>query len=468
MARKPRTPKTPGSQPGFIEGSTPTDERIGFIGLQQTGGWLQEEQQPELRGLRGMRVYRNIADNSTTVGALLFAVQMLLRNATWTVQARDETVEGQKAKELLEGMLDDMATTWPDVVDEIVTMFVYGFAPLEIIWKQRRGEKIGSDARLKTSKFNDGYLAPAALELRSQLTLNRWLFNAETEELEGLEQMPPGRGMIEIPRERLALFRTTKVLNNPEGRSLLRTSWRAYNIVTKMENVEAIGVERDLAGYPIIFLPPEYFEATASAAQKAELQSYRKLVTLIRRDQSEGMVLPAKYDRHGNRTHEIVLLGTGSSRQMQTGPIIERWHRYIATAALADFLFLGQQAVGSFALSSDKTALFAAAIGGFGKSITDTFNTEVVRKIWAYNGFDADIMPSLKFGDLETADMASIAALLTAMAGAGAPLFPDRELENHIRRLAGLPEAPEDAGDMADQPGQGPQPADPAVDQLDQ
>ncbi len=74
------------------------------------------------------------------------------------------------------------------------------------------------------------------------------------------------------------------------------------------------------------------------------------MVKSIRRDEYEGLVLP-----HG---FEFELVSTGGARQFDTNAIINRYDAKIAMTVLADFIMLGHQKVGSFALSSDKTELF--------------------------------------------------------------------------------------------------------------
>lgn len=46
--------------------------------------------------------------------------------------------------------------------------------------------------------------------------------------------------------------------------------------------------------------------------------------------------------------------------------------------------------------------------------------------------------------DIEQQNIAEVAAFITSLTGAGAKMFPDREIENHMRTLAELPLAPED------------------------
>jgi hypothetical protein len=57
---------------------------------------------------------------------------------------------------------------------------------------------------------------------------------------------------------------------------------------------------------------------------------------------------------------------------------------------LADFVLMGHENVGSFALSSDKTALFAVALGGWLDGIRDIFNLHAIPRLVAINGWPTD------------------------------------------------------------------------------
>ena len=63
----------------------PKDE-IGRTGQQRYGGVFYEEFLPELRGQRGIRAYKEMSENDDIIGAILFAVKMLIRNVHWGVQ----------------------------------------------------------------------------------------------------------------------------------------------------------------------------------------------------------------------------------------------------------------------------------------------------------------------------------------------------------------------------------------------
>ena len=56
-------------------------KEIGRIGQQRYGGMVYEEYLPELRGKHGIAVFHEMSENDDIVGALLFAIKMLVRQA---------------------------------------------------------------------------------------------------------------------------------------------------------------------------------------------------------------------------------------------------------------------------------------------------------------------------------------------------------------------------------------------------
>jgi phage gp29-like protein len=114
---------------------------------------------------------------------------------------------------------------------------------------------------------------------------------------------------------------------------------------------------------------------------------------------------------------------------------------------LADFILIGHQAVGSFALASSKTELFAVAIGGWLTSIADVLNRHAVPRLLALNPeFAKAKMPTFAHDDIETPDLEGLGNYIAALSGAGMTLFPDEELEDFVRRAAGMPERAEGDG----------------------
>lgn len=343
-------------------------------------------------------------------------------------------------------------------------MFTHGYAPMEIVWKRR-------DAESRKGKPADNLIGVRSIRLRSQLSIMGWVFDEDDPDIvTHVRQQAMNKrvgGWIDIPMGRILLFRTTTARSNPEGRSILRNAYRSWKFKTRIQEIEGIGVERDLAGLPVAYVPAHILSPSASAEDKAQKAAWEALVQNVRRDAAEGILLPSARDQSGNLIYEMRLLSTGGTRTFDTSKIIDRYDRGIATSVLADFIFLGQQAVGSFALSSDKTALFASALGGFLKSIAAVLNERIVRSLWQYNGLDDELRPTLVPGDLEKANLAELGTFLTSMSGAGAMLFPDRDLENYLRKQGGMPPAPEEADGMdpryAGMPGDPNDPNDPSM-----
>jgi hypothetical protein len=421
---------------------------IGSSGLRQTGGYLYEEILKELRGLRGANTYREMADNDPIVGAVLFAITMLIRQAEWRVQSVDESTESELAQQFVEEVIADMNTPMSSIMTEICSMFIYGYAPMEIVWKRRLGTE--RKELSERSAYDDGKIGIRAISLRAQTSIVRWEIDNDDGEIFGVVQQPLNGGMVTIPAEKMLLFRTSTERNNPEGRSVLRNAYRPWMFKKRIEEIEGIGIERDLAGLPVAYIPSQYFDASADATEKQTYAAWKRLVTQVRRDQQEGLILPSDRDQSGNLLFDFKLLSTGGTRSFDTSKVIDRYNRAIATSVLADFIFLGQQSVGSFALSSDKTALFATAVGAFVKLIAEEFNRNLLPKLWKLNGMDFSIMPTLVPGDLESPNLTEVADYVAKLSQSGAPMFPDRDLENHLRQIAGFPLAPEEGEDMGD------------------
>lgn len=418
-------------------------EEIGSTGLNQSGGYINEEFLEQLKGKKGARVYRQMADNDPVVGAMLFAINMLIRQVDWSLKPADDSPKAEEMADLVKGMLfEDMQFTWEDTITEISTMLIFGYAPMEVVLK-RRGGRDARDPKNR-SNFDDGYWGVRKIALRAQETIERWDL-ADNGDILGLWQQPISGSQIYIGADRILLFRTESTKNNPEGRSILRNAYRPWFFKTRMEEIEGIGVERDLAGLPVVRVPGALFKRDADPEEKRSLRDYKNLALNIKRDKNEGLVLPNTRDKEGNYTYDVTLLTTGGTRQFDTTAIVDRYDKRIAMTCLADFILLGQTSAGSFALSSDKTSLFASAIGGFLKQIAAPFNNTLIPELWRVNGLKYELMPTLCHGDLENVDLDQLGRMITAMVGGGAMLFPDRDLENSIRGRLGLPEAPEDS-----------------------
>jgi hypothetical protein len=66
-------------------------------------------------------------------------------------------------------------------------------------------------------------------------------------------------------------------------------------------------------------------------------------------------------------------------------------------------------------------------------------NNYAVPRLFRLNGDKSGIYPRFRHEEVQKPALADLATFIAALAGAGAQLFPDVELENHFRLLAQLP-----------------------------
>lgn len=412
----------------------------GVSGLRQWGGYIYEEDDPNLRGLNGIRFFR-LMSRYPTCAAIRFALESLMRRSVWRIEPSGKTAAHDDAAEFMTGVLfEDMAHQWEDFIADACSMFPYGFAPFEIVYKKRSGIPKGTDPT-KGSRFDDGKIGLKRIALRSQDTLSRWAFDEQNkDELVGMYQIDPVKGGEPfIPAERLVLIRTTPARTNPEGESILRGAVRPYQQVLEIEMAEGSMATR-AAGVVVVDIPEGAYKDPLTRAAWEGIG--RNLA-----DNREGFVLlPTVVDKEMKAVpaYNIRYVVADGRRSGDMGPIITRKQREILMTVLADWLMLGHTAVGTQALSSDKSSIFMTALGGYLGVILAAVNREIIPAVWAANGLPWDLMPQARAEPLEKSDLGVIGSFVSALSGAGMPLFPDDELENALRALAKLPAKPEE------------------------
>lgn len=433
---------------------------IGFGGLNQSSGMVREEFHKELQGKQAIAKYREMWMNEPIVGAVMFAVTMLIRQAKWymrpwidpalteaapsaskpqkdpanpePVQAaplQEATPEAKERAHFVESCMADMSHSWEDMIVELLTMLPFGWSLLETVYKRRAGPM---KDEAESSRFTDGAIGWKRMPLRSQDSLKNWIFDDTGCAIAMVQQTLTGQSAT-LPLTKCLLFRTQSHKNNPEGRSILRTSYRPWYFKKRIEEVEGIGVERDLAGLPVL-TPPENLDIwnTRDTAMINLKVAAEAIVRNIRRDEQEGVLLPFGWT--------LALLSTGGRRAFDTGAIVDRYNNLIAMTVLADFIILGHNnRYGSFALGSSKTHMFGMAIGGWLDVIKSVFNRYAIPRLFAVNGWPVDQLPTLEYEDIETPDLTELATYITALAKAGMKMFPNPTLEKYLLRVGTMP-----------------------------
>lgn len=417
--------------------ATSTDfAEVGSSGLSVNAGQVTEDFLRQLQGRQGMAIYREMAENHPVIGATLASIEMLFRSVDWTVQPADSDDEAAiNEAEFVASCMADMSTSWEDFVSSVLGFLVYGYSLHEIVYKRRQG--LTDDGG--NSKFDDGRIGWRKLPVRAQDTITEWRLDSHGG-IEGAIQQDPSAGTnVFLPIEKSLLFRTTTRMNNPQGRSILRSAYVSWYYQKRITEIEAIGIERDLAGMPVALVPPQLLSNSATAAETQALDAIKEIVRNIRRDEQEGLVFPLAYDPEtGNLAYDIKLMSTGGRRQFDTNQIIGRYDTRIAMTMLADFLLVGHDRIGAQALSVSKIELFQDSISAYLANIADVLNSYAIPRLMRINGIDPRLGPTIAYTAPRAPDLDTISNYVSRLATAGA-LMPDDSLDEYLREIGGLP-----------------------------
>jgi len=440
MARSPATPGSaavdtnPLSQP-FVE--------MGATGLRQYGGYVRTEWLRDLQGWRGIRVLKEMRDNDPIIGGIFLAIELVLRNISFRIEPADKNAPADvEAAAFVNSCIADMEQSWPDLVGEILTFLHYGWSVHETVFKTRKGR---TREPKSNSKYDDGLIGWRKFAARSQDTLLRWEFDESGDAVAMVQLIPTGSPLLTVPLARCLHFRTTSARGSPEGRSLLRSAYTSWYYGKQIQQIEAVGIERDLAGLPVAWVPPKYLSSTASAEDAATLNMFKKMVRDTVRNEQEGFVLPLAYDANGNKMFDFALINSAGKRNFDTSAIVNRYDQRKAMSMVADFIMMGHEKVGSFALSDNKTDLFEVAINAWLDVIASEFNRKAIPDLLEINGMEGSVQ--MQHADVSKSDLEQLGAFIEKTTRAGA-ITPDDGLEAHLRDEAGLPPQ-EEAGQRA-------------------
>ncbi len=423
---------------------------VGRSGLNQWNGVIRDDDSSAaLSGDRRFAVIREMVETDPTVGAVMFAIEMLIRRVAWAVEppadATDPVLAEEVAAFIRSCLFDDLDVGWEDTLSEILSFIPYGFSFFEVVYKRRLGESIDPDT--PSSAYDDGRVGWSRWAPRAQETLYRWEFDRFGSPIAFVQVTPPIYVPTPIPLAKGLLFRTTARKGNPEGRPVVKTAHQAWYYKTRIQKIEAIGIERDMNGVPFAEVPAEYMSPGATADQKATVAATFDTVRNVKQDTQAGIVWPQAYHpQSGKPMFSFSLLSTGGQRQIDTNAIIARYKADIAGAVLADFVLLGHAQVGTYNLAQVKSALFTTALEAWLDIVTSVINDQAIKPLVRLNGWDPSVAPSLTHAKMEAVDLGAVGAFLGQLSQAGVIGELDEDQRTFLLGLAGIPVPHEEEG----------------------
>lgn len=410
---------------------TPNFIEVGSTGLKRYGGWILDDFVEELQSWPQVcGIFEEMA-NSATIGALLRAIQQIAKNVRWYVHPKSQSREDLEAAEFIDSCFEDMEHPFQSVIDDALTMLPYGWALEEIVYKQRLGPLYKDPT--KHSKFSDGRIGIRKIPLRAQRTLFSWIFAEDGDQRGDVIAMrqlsPPDYEWVDIPLSKCLLFRVDPDGGNPQGRSILRSAVRCFQLKSRLEVVEGISTERDLTGLPVLKIPASVITSKHEDAK----HSYQELVQGIKRGDADGVVLPSDAwpDTVVNK-YDLKLLTSGGAKQYSTREVIRRYDQQILSTVLADFLIPGTN--DAHVIHTVKQDVFNAAITGVLDVIAEEINRKLIPQLLTVNLLPGEA--TLKHSNPAGTDLRMLGKYIKSLKFAGVPI--EHTAEEHLKDVASL------------------------------
>ena len=417
---------------------------LGISGENTINGQIRSDEfLPELRGKKAIRKYREMRDNDSTIGAVMYATEQVLRDVDLKVYACNDSPEAQREADFVESVLCDMDHTLDDHIAEALSCLSYGFAWFEVVYKRRVGPTQSSDK--KRSKYTDGRMGVRKIAMRAPWTVSRFDVDNKTGDIQGIYQDGGYAGTTKhyIPSRKSLYYRTTSLNGDPSGRSILRNAYTSYEYLNNLQAIEAIAVERELAGIPVARIPSEYLSPDATPSQVQFKSNLEQILRDVKFNEQGYIITPSDTypDKDGSPTNirlvDVELMSSSGSRNIDIDPIVRRYQHDIARSVLSEFLMLGSQG-GSYALSKSKTDLFLRALESYIQQIVDVLNKQLVERLWELNGLDYSLMPTIRAGDVAPHDLREIAGFLRNLNGADINVSNHPEVIQNLMDIADL------------------------------
>lgn len=398
--------------------TTPQTVELGSVGFKHNAGRVHEEWLPELQGARGVRKYRELGDNISEIGASLQVIKLVATRAKWKFEPFSPDATDVEIAAFFDRAKDGMTHSWASLIRSALAFLQYGWSAHEVVMR----------------RLPDGKIAWEKLAPRPPSTLDRWEISPTGEVLAMYQRNPSTHEVVKIPYSKLLNFRAGRDESaGPEGVSVLRGLVNDCYRYKRLCEAEAIGVERSLAGLPVMGIP-----ATAMVDGNETYEAAKRIVQGLRADSDSGVVLPLEYAEGGQPLYTLSLLSASGSTLPNTSEIIGGLRKSITQALSTDFMLIGHSSTGSFALADNKTSMFETAVEGYLDFIAEEVQHKLVPITLSMNGWDVARPPKLVHLPLEKEDLARLSEYISKLVVTRV-LTADDALETHVRQAADLP-----------------------------
>jgi hypothetical protein len=370
---------------------------------------IEKEPFSELQPPEGLAKYRNMKKNDPIIGGLMLRIENILRSTKWKIVGPNADF----VKAQLEGLPQGINS----LVQDMASSLTYGFSVNEKVWGVR-----------------DGIIYIKDVAPRHQLTIQEFA-NGKIYQLSANFAMPISKCLHFIPIE---------ICRNPFGESILRHIYKPYYYKSSIEASEALGIDRDLGGLPIMQAPegfdftkadtssPNYDPNVASTVDWA-----KNVVKYVRKDSSQGVILP-----HG---WILNILKSETRSTIPTSDIVNRYNTEMAVGLLESFAVMGGFASTNNANTEAHIEDFLETCNTILGLMAEKITKSLIHDICAFNNLTD--YPELQFVKVRRARLDRLASFVSRLVDKEI-ITVTNALEEELLQIASLPYRPDDKKEL--------------------
>lgn len=415
---------------------------MGYSGMSIFSGITQDEMYRELTFPNSLKTYKKMSYH-TSINSCLNLYDNLISKVTWRVVPPPNATEKEKQEaEFINQCLQDMQTPLRRVVKDALSSNIYGFSVLEKVFYRRTNSN--------GSLYNDGKIGIKKIAHRNQESIKNFVFSADGNDVIGVKQSLAGangnrytqaKTDVVIPRNKFILVTAGRNREDPYGVSPLRDAWLSYTYLVLTEEAEATGLQKDLAGTPLLRIPATYLSADASPEQKQLYEGFKNIVRNIQVNNQSGLILPSDQSQETKSyLFDFELIPSqGNGKTFATDKIKQYFQNQIYTSLGADVLLLGSSSSsgGSYALATVKNTLTGTRAEAMLDGLVECFNQDLIKHLYELNGMDATRMCTLDYENLHAPDLDMVSRFIQRTKAVGA-LPMTHDVVNYVLGTIGL------------------------------
>lgn len=291
----------------------------------------------------------------------------------------------------------DMQT--PRSVGRDASDFIYkGFAPFEFVGK-RGGDEYSDKWVIKKLAYVDSLSLDQSrpievakdgnsiLNLRQQLSSFRGTYgNLITTNIR--------QGVSRIPWKKVVYSSYSSTTSQPLGISALDACYTAWREKILLQDYTLIGVTKDFAGTPVLYVPSELTEnaaANPNSDSAKVLEQLKSGMANMHTGDQNYIILPSDTQAEtgtGSKKYEIKFLGVeGGGKGFDTEALVEQRKKAIFTALGASNLISGESGGGSYNLLEGQSDIQAHYVKRDTSVVDEMWNKQVFPMLMDLNGW---------------------------------------------------------------------------------